>query len=64
MKKEFLNTYADDLVNKNKMIKEKQQEKRYSEEEVVDLLYKRSIYQEHYETDAEVREWFNKYKKK
>ena len=41
-----------------------QQERSYSEEEVIDLLYKRSIYQDHFESDAEVREWFNKFKKK
>lgn len=40
------------------------QKRSYSEEEVVDLLYKRSIYQDHFESDAEVREWFNKFKKK
>jgi hypothetical protein len=40
------------------------QERSYSEEEVIDLLYKRSIYQDHFESDAEVREWFNKFKKK
>ena len=38
--------------------------KMYSEEEVIDLLYKRSIYQDHFESDAEVREWFEKFKKK
>ena len=41
-----------------------QQERSYSEEEVIDLLYKRSIYQDHFESDAEVREWFEKFKKK
>ena len=41
-----------------------QQEQMYSEEEVIDLLYKRSIYQDHFESDAEVREWFEKFKKK
>ena len=40
------------------------QERSYSEEEVIDLLYKRSIYQDHFESDEEVREWFNKFKKK
>ena len=37
--------------------------KMYSEEEVIELLYKRSIYQDHFESDTEVREWFNKFKK-
>ncbi len=41
-----------------------QQERSYSKEEVIDLLYKRSIYQDHFESDAEVREWFEKFKKK
>ncbi len=41
-----------------------QQERSYSEEEVINLLYIRSMCQEHYESDAEVREWFNKFKKK
>ena len=41
-----------------------EQERSYSEEEVTDLLYKRSIYQDHFESDAEVREWFEKFKKK
>jgi hypothetical protein len=40
------------------------QERGYSGEEVIDLLYKRSIYQDHFESDAEVREWFEKFKKK
>jgi hypothetical protein len=41
-----------------------QQERSYSEEEVINLLYIRSMCQEHYESDAEIREWFNKFKKK
>ncbi len=41
-----------------------EQERSYSEEEVINLLYIRSMCQEHYESDAEVREWFNKFKKK
>ena len=41
-----------------------QMERSYSEEEVINLLYIRSMCQEHYESDAEVREWFNKFKKK
>jgi len=36
----------------------------YSEEEVINLLYKRSIYQNHFESDAEIKEWFSKFKKK
>jgi hypothetical protein len=40
-----------------------QMERSYSEEEVINLLYIRSMCQEHYESDAEVREWFNKFKK-
>jgi hypothetical protein len=39
-------------------------ERSYSEEEVINLLYIRSMCQEHYESDAEIREWFNKFKKK
>ena len=41
-----------------------QQERSYSEEEIINLLYIRSMCQEHYESDAEIREWFNKFKKK
>jgi len=41
-----------------------EQERMYSEEEVINLLYIRSMCQEHYESDAEIREWFNKFKKK
>jgi len=41
-----------------------QQERSYSEEEVIQLLYFRSIYQDHFETNAEIIEWFNKFKKK
>ena len=41
-----------------------QQERSYSEQEVINLLYIRSMCQEHYESDAEIREWFNKFKKK
>ena len=41
-----------------------QMERSYSEEEVINLLYIRSMCQEHYESDAEVREWFEKFKKK
>jgi len=43
---------------------QEQDKNKYSEEEVIDLLYKRSIYQDHFESDAEVREWFEKFKKK
>jgi hypothetical protein len=42
----------------------KKQERSYSEEEVINLLYIRSICQEHYESDAKIREWFNKFKNK
>jgi hypothetical protein len=41
-----------------------QTERSYSEEEVINLLYIRSMCQEHYESDAEIREWFNKFKNK
>ena len=62
--------YLEDYENKNtyehgfKDGAKWQQERSYSEEEVTDLLYKRSIYQDHFESDAEVREWFEKFKKK
>ena len=36
----------------------------YSEEEVVGLLYRRSIYQNHFESDSEIRLWFEQFKKK
>jgi len=57
---ELANSAKQDFINGAKW----QQERSYSEEEVIDLLYKRSIYQDHFESDAEVREWFNKFKKK
>ena len=41
-----------------------QAERMYSEEEVVGLLYRRSIYQNHFESDSEIRLWFEKFKKK
>ena len=44
-------------------IKQKQ-EIMYSEEEVIGLLYRKSIYQNHFESDSEIREWFEKFKKK
>jgi hypothetical protein len=43
---------------------QEEDKKLYSEEEVINLLYIRSMCQEHYESDAEIREWFNKFKKK
>jgi hypothetical protein len=63
-------TYTDMLSWENTLSKASfiagakwQQERSYSEEEVINLLYIRSMCQEHYESDAEVREWFNKFKK-
>ena len=43
---------------------QEQDKNKYSEEEVIDLLYKKSIYQDHFESDAELREWFEQFKKK
>lgn len=43
---------------------EPKEERMYSEEEVVGLLYRRSIYQNHFESDSEIRLWFEKFKKK
>ncbi len=52
------------LFQQAKEMEKQQQERSYSQEEVINLLYIRSMCQEHYESNAEVREWFNKFKKK
>ena len=66
---DWLEEYGDakiDLKVANEVIDKllEQQSKLYSEEEVVDLLYKRSIYQDHFESNGEIMEWFEKFKKK
>ena len=35
----------------------------YSEEEVLTILYFRSMYQDHFESNDEIKEWFDKLKK-
>ena len=35
----------------------------YSEEEVLTILYFRSMYQDHFESNDEIKEWFDKFKK-
>jgi hypothetical protein len=40
-----------------------QAERMYSEEEVLTILYFRSIYQDHFESNDEIKEWFDKLKK-
>jgi hypothetical protein len=41
-----------------------QQERMYSEEEVLTLLYMKSIYNDLYESNEEINKWFEKFKKK
>ena len=43
---------------------QEQDKNKYSEEEVIGFLYRKSIYQNHFESDSEIREWFEKFKKK
>jgi len=40
-----------------------QAERMYSEEEVLTILYFRSMYQDHFESNDEIKEWFDKFKK-
>ena len=43
---------------------QEQDKNKYSEEEVLTLLYMKSIYNDLYESNEEVQKWFNKFKKK
>jgi len=64
MKSKTLQERADKAELDAKKLLRKQKQNSYSEEEVINLLYIRSMCQEHYDSDAEVRAWFNKFKKK
>ena len=64
MKSKTLQERADKAELDAKKLLRKQKQNSYSEEEVINLLYIRSMCQEHYDSDAEIREWFNKFKKK
>ncbi len=57
MRKIFLNDYGKELLNRPKEIKEKKT--LYSEEEVLDIIYKYKQSCPYF-----IEEWFNKIKKK
>jgi hypothetical protein len=40
-----------------------QAKRMYSKEEVLTILYFRSMYQDHFESNDEIKEWFDKFKK-